>query len=99
LSVGDGALDDAKEALESRVGGVTERLIHPALGGGDDDAGLGAQTVEGDDDLGAVAAADGVGEHVWDVASVSQVEGSLGDADVGLDADESDAGARRQGSS
>lgn len=58
---------------------------------------LGAQPVEGDDDLCPVAAADGVGNDVGEVACVAEVQGGLGDADVGLDANEGDARGGRQG--
>ncbi len=75
---------------------VAEALVHPALARRDGDAGLGAQAVEGDDDLLAVAAADAVGNDVDGVAGVAQVQRRLGDADVRLDADEGDLGGSRE---
>jgi hypothetical protein len=89
-----GVLDDAKEAPEAGVGGIANALVHPALARGNDDARLSAETVEGDGDLGRVAAADGVGEDVDAMASVAEVEGSLSNADVRLNADEGDGGRR-----
>lgn len=78
------------------MGRIAQALVHPALGGADGDAGLAAQAIEGDADLCAVAGADAVGDDVGEVASVAEVEGGLGDADVGLDADDCDAGLGRE---
>jgi hypothetical protein len=67
--------------------GIAHALVQPALAGGDLDAAR-AQPGQGQRDLLAVAAADAVGQHVDAVAGGEQVERGLGDADVGLDADE-----------
>lgn len=91
LGINGSTLDNANQGLEGRVRGIAQALVHPALASGDDDTRLGAQPVEGDDDLCPVAAAHAVGNDVGGVAGVAQVQGRLGDADVRLDADEGDA--------
>lgn len=73
---------------------VPHALVHPALARRDGDAGLGAQPVQRNAHLAGVAAGHAVGEHVHPVSGIAQVQRRLGDADVGLDADEGDLGAR-----
>lgn len=88
LGVTDCTLDNANQALEGRVRGIPQALVHPALARGDAHTRLGAQPVEGHDNLLPVAAADAVGNDVDAVAGVAQVDCGLGDANVRLDADE-----------
>lgn len=94
LGVLDGILDNFDDVLELGTAGVADGLVHPALAGGDGDA-LGAETGEGEGDFLLVATTHGVGEDVdFDVAATGRrrqgVEGGLGDANVGFDADEDD---------
>lgn len=81
-------LDNANQALESRVRRVAQALIHPALARRNADARLSAKPVERDDNLLPVAAADAICNNVDVVAGVAQVNGGLGDANVRLDAHE-----------
>ena len=94
--IGGSAFYHVEQALEAGMGRIAQALVHPALAGGDDNAGLRAQAIQGDGDLATVAAADGVGQHVDGVAAVAHVQGGLGDADVRLDAHEGEGGGRRR---
>lgn len=94
LRIRRGLLDDANQRLELGGTGIADNLVHPALARGDDNARLRAQPGERERDFLAVAAADGVGEDKDAVAGAGGVEGGLGDADVGFDADEDDAARR-----
>lgn len=68
------------------MGGITDTLIHPTFAGGNDDAGLRTKAIESHNDLCSITAADGISNDVGVVASISQIEGCLGNADMGLDA-------------
>lgn len=91
LCILDCVFDDLDNVLELGAAGVPHGLVHPALTRGDNDA-LGAETGEGEGHFLAVAATHGVGENV-DLGirgGGEGVEGGLGDANVGFDADEYD---------
>lgn len=96
LGIRGRSLDNANQSPEPGMRRITNTLIHPALAGSDSNTLFGPQPVQRDDDLGAVAAADPVGQDVHAVAGVAQVKRRLGDADVALDADEGDAGFGRE---
>ena len=77
-------------------GGIAHNLINPALGGRDDGARSG-QPPQRDGDLLGIRGAHGIGQDVNVVPGLEEVEGGLGDADVGLDADDGDGGVGLEG--
>lgn len=76
---------------------IPNTLIHPALATRHRDARLCPQPIQRNENLPSVTAADAIGHDVDPVAGVTQVEGGLGDADVGLYSDEGDVGLWGEG--
>lgn len=98
LRILDCVFDDLDNVLKLGAASVANGLVHPTLTGGDSDT-FGAEAGEGEGHFLPVAATHGVGEDVdFGVGGGSEgVEGGLGDADVGFDADEDDFSQRRRG--